>query len=166
MRFAPTFLHGILLLSSLSAPVLSAQTAPSKPAASEAGVGDGQQVFDDQPPETVMFSVDELTEIRNRMVEGAGKNGERPGGRRDPIEDATLYLSTILYYGPEEWTFWLNGVPIGPRQELKSIEVTAITPTYVELLVPMSAQGMRPVRLSPNQTFITKSGTVIEGPSK
>jgi len=145
-----------------SVPASAAEPANAKPQPSDST---GQQIFDSQPPETLMFSIDELTEIRNRMVQGGGAD-DRENSRNNPIEDASLYLSTILYYGPEEWTFWLNGVPIGPKQDLQSIEVTAITPSYVELLVPLSAQGMRPVRLSPNQSFITKSGVVVEGPTK
>ncbi|MCC6914374.1 MAG: hypothetical protein IT566_11785 [Rhodospirillaceae bacterium] len=146
-------------------PVAAAETAAAKPAV--AGEGAGQQIFDSQAPETLMFSIDELAEIRNRMVTGSSANAERNGGRgHDPIEDATLYLSTILYYGPDEWTIWINGVPIGPKQELNSFEVTQISTNYVDLLVPLSAQGMRPVRLSPNQTFVTKSGAVVEGPWK
>ncbi|MGE3474405.1 MAG: hypothetical protein AB7H70_01225 [Rhodospirillaceae bacterium] len=147
----------------------NAHGAAAPPAARAAvpGEGAGQQVLDKQAPETLMFNIDELTEIRNRMVAGSSANAERNGGRgHDPIEDATLYLSTILYYGPGEWTIWINGVAIGPQQELKSFEVTEISPDHVDLLVPLSAQGMRPVRLSPNQTFVTKSGAVVEGPWK
>jgi hypothetical protein len=156
-----TAVVAMLLAGSVYAAAQPGATAkPPQP-----GEGEGLKVLEDTPPETLMFSIDELTEIRNRMVQGAGAN-KNAAGRGDPIEDATLYLSTILYYGPEEWTFWLNGVAINPRQELKSIEVREITPNYVELLVPLSAQGMRPVRLSPNQTFITKSGAVVEGPTK
>lgn len=155
-------LQGAILLSVVALPVLGAQAPAAK--APVPGIGDGQQVFDAQAPETLMFTIDELSEIRNRMVEGRSASGDRSGSRgRDPIEDATLYLSTILYYGPDEWTIWINGVPIGPKQELKSFEVTEISPGHVDLLVPLSAQGMRPVRLSPNQTFVTKSGAVIEG---
>jgi hypothetical protein len=155
----------VFTLAMVAGPALAAAPSPAKPAV--AGEGAGQQIFDSQAPETLMFNIDELTEIRNRMVEGSSASADRNGGQgRDPIEDATLYLSTILYYGPEEWTIWINGVPIGPKQELKSFEVTEISPDHVELLVPLSAQGMRPVRLSPNQTFVTKSGAVVEGPWK
>jgi hypothetical protein len=41
--------------------------------------------------------------------------------------------------------------------------VTQIDSDSVELLVPLSAQGMRPVRLRPNQTFVAKTGAVVEG---
>ncbi len=162
-----TILRIAAVFAFLTGSALGAQTPSAKPATATAGEGAGQQILDTQSPETLMFSIDELTEIRNRMVEGSSANAERNGGRgRDPIEDATLYLSSILYYSPDEWTIWINGVPIGPKQELKSIEVTEISSDYVDLLVPLSAQGMRPVRLAPNQTFVTKSGAVVEGPWK
>lgn len=155
----------VALLMFVGTPAGAAE--PARARAAVAGEGAGQQIFDAQAPETLMFSIDELTEIRNRMVAGSSANAQRNGaGGRDPIEDATLYLSTILYYSPEEWTIWINGVPISPKQELRSFEVTEISPDHVDLLVPLSAQGMRPVRLSPNQTFVTKSGAVVEGPWK
>lgn len=111
-------------------------------------------------PDTLMFTIDELNEIQGRI----GMGGEGAGDQQlSPIEDATLYLSTIVYYAPDDWTAWINDVPITSRQEIRSFEVTDITPSYIELLVPLSAQGMRPVRLSPNQTFIAKSGAVVEG---
>ena len=79
------------------------------------------------------------------------------------IESANLYLSTILDTNRNDWTVWINGVAIGPSQDFQSFQITSIGPSYVELLVPLSAQGMRPVKLGPNQTFIAKSGAVIEG---
>lgn len=112
-------------------------------------------------PDTLMFSIDELNDARTRAASANRNEGER--GARDAIEDATLYLSTILYYGPDEWTIWVNGSPITARQDFSSFEITSIGPDFVELLVPLSAQGMRPVRLSPNQTFVVQSGAVVEG---
>jgi len=113
------------------------------------------------PPDSIMFTIDELNEIQSRVGTGGGDG--RADRERPAIEDASLYLSTILYYGPTDWTIWINGVPIVPRQEFGSFEVTGIGPDHVELLVPLSAQGMKPVRLAPNQTFISKSGSIVEG---
>lgn len=113
-------------------------------------------------PDTLMFTIDELNDVRSRAA-SANRVDEGRSGPRDAIEDATLFLSTILYYSPQDWTIWVNGAPITPRQDFSSFEVTEIGPDFVELLVPLSAQGMRPVRLSPNQTFIVRSGAVVEG---
>jgi len=114
---------------------------------------------DRKPVETMMFTIDEFNEIQGRLA-GAGNGKDKVD---TAIENANLYLSTILYSGPKDWTIWVNGVAIGPNQDFQTFQVTSITPSYVELLVPLSAQGMRPVRLGPNQTFIAKTGDVIEG---
>ena len=113
-----------------------------------------------RPAETMMFTIDEYNEIQGRM---AGAGGDKATKDQTAIETANLYLSTILYSGPKDWTIWVNGVPISPNQDFQSFQVTSITPNSVELLVPLSAAGMRPVKLGPNQTFIAKTGTVIEG---
>ena len=107
-----------------------------------------------------MFTVDEFNDIQSRIASG---NASDLNEGRQAIENASLYLSTIIYHGPKDWTVWINDVPIGPNQDFQSFQVTEITPTHVDLLVPLSAQGMRPVRLSPNQTFIAKTGAVVEG---
>jgi len=112
-------------------------------------------------PASMMFSIDELNEIRSRA---ASQDESATRGNPDAIEKASLYLSTIVYYGPKEWTIWVNGLPISPGQDFQSFQITDIGPRFVELLVPLSAQGMRPVRLEPNQSFIVKSGAVVEGP--
>jgi hypothetical protein len=112
-------------------------------------------------PDTLMFDIDEYNEIQGRLASAGESDSQRNGA--SSIEKASLYLSTILYYGPDEWTIWVNGVPVGPDQDFQSFSVTSVGPNFVELLVPLSAQGMQPVRLSPNQTFIAASGTVVEG---
>lgn len=117
-------------------------------------------------PDTLMFSIDELNDIQLRSSTAGSGADSAKDKKNDSIENATLYLSTILYSGPGDWTIWVNGVPIGPQQDFQAFKVTDINSRYVELVVPLSAEGMRPVRLSPNQTFVAKSGAVIEGPWK
>jgi hypothetical protein len=120
---------------------------------------------DSQPlrtiPDTLMFKIDEVNEIQGRIASGPNGGGASRAG--DSIEEASIYLSTILYYAPSDWTIWVNGVPISANQELGAFEVTDIGPDFVEILVPLSAQGMRPVRLAPNQTFIVRSGAIVDG---
>ena len=140
--------------------VVSHATAQEAGAASPK-VEDAQQNSGARVPDTLMFTIDELNEITDRI--SSGLIDEETGGGPRAFEEPTLYLQSILYYGPEEWTIWVNGVPVGPNEDFQSFQVTEITPRYVQLLVPLSAQGMRPVRLEPNQTFITESGVIIEG---
>ncbi len=136
------------------------QTDSSQKAAPPAAKATGLSGNRDAP-ETIMFTIDEINELRSRAAASANEGGEsaRSGG----IENATLFLSTILYSGPQEWTIWVNGVPIGPGQDFQAFRITDIGPNYAELVVPLSAQGMRPVRLSPNQSFISASGSIVEG---
>ena len=111
-------------------------------------------------PDTLMFTIDELNDIQSRI---AGGDVTAEVIRTEAIEEANLFLSSILYFGPKEWTIWVNGLPIGPNQEVDSFEVVNIDSAHVEMIVPLSATGMRPVRLEPNQTFISQTGVILEG---
>jgi hypothetical protein len=155
---APTYLILVALGAGFASAATGQSTPPSPPAKGN-DVAMGHKV-----PDTLMFTIDELNEIQTRVAAGARNAAGAKRDASDAIENATLYLSTIVYSGPNDWTVWVNGVPIGPRQDFQSFKVTAIGPSFVELLVPLSAQGMRPVRLEPNQTFVARSGTVVEGP--
>ncbi|MBX7197992.1 MAG: hypothetical protein K1X51_01290 [Rhodospirillaceae bacterium] len=117
-------------------------------------------VSDARVPDTLMFTTDELTDIQSRIGQADAGAGANAG---NAVENASLYLSSILYFSPTDWVIWVNGVPIEPHQDFQAFKVTDISPSSVELLVPLSAMGMRPVRLGPNQTFVAKSGIVVEG---
>ncbi|NKB44854.1 MAG: hypothetical protein GKS03_11315 [Alphaproteobacteria bacterium] len=111
-------------------------------------------------PDTLMFTIDELNDIQSRI---AGGDVTEEVIRTEAIEQANLFLSSILYFSPKEWTIWINGLPISPNQEVDSFEVVGINSAHVEMIVPLSATGMRPVRLEPNQTFISQTGVILEG---
>jgi hypothetical protein len=157
-KCAPHIFSSALLVAA-SYPALAQIDAPASPeAAPEAETA--KPVIKHPPSETMMFSIDEFNEIQARL---AGAGGDAKNRMDTGIEKADLYLSSILYSGPKDWTIWINGRRIGPNDEFQALQVTAITPNYVELLIPLSAQGMRPVHLGPNQTFIARTGAVVEG---
>lgn len=117
-------------------------------------------IADTKVPDTLMFATDELTDIQSRIGQAdAGADS----ASMNSFENASLYLSSILYFSPTDWVIWVNGKPIEPQQDFQAFRVTEITPSSVELLVPLSAMGMRPIRLGPNQTFLVKTGIVVEG---
>jgi len=111
-------------------------------------------------PDTLMFTIDELNELQTRQAGGQVTGLQYRSGA---IEDANLYLYSILYFTEEEWMFWVNGVAITPDFQVDTFEVVTIAPDHIELIVPLSAAGDRPVRLEPNQTFIGENGRVVEG---
>jgi hypothetical protein len=134
--------------------------APATPEQSAAPPADIGVKVRRKVPDTLMFSIDEFTEIKDRIAGGEVTNADQ---EQQALESEALYLGSIMYSGPKDWTIWINGAPIGPDQDFQAFQVTEITPRYVELLVPLSVQGMRPVRLEPNQSFIAASGIVVEG---
>jgi hypothetical protein len=135
--------------------------APSTPASSTAtGSGPSTEApLRRRIPDTLMFTIDEFNEIKDRIAGGEITDEKKQA----ELGVEALFLSSILYTGPKDWTIWINGSPIGPDQDFQAFQVTDIGPRYVELLVPLSVQGMRPVRLEPNQTFIAESGIIVEG---
>ncbi len=153
-----------IALSLVAGATASQAQAPADPAAvpapaTPANPAAAPQKLPRRNAETMMFTIDEFNDVQSRIA-----SGDRNGKKDDnAIESANLYLSTILDTNRNDWTVWINGVAIGPSQDFQSFQITSIGPSYVELLVPLSAQGMRPVKLGPNQTFIAKSGAVIEG---
>jgi hypothetical protein len=143
---------GMLLTAVTVTPVRSAEEAstPAQPPAKSVALP--------AIPETLMFTVDEYNDIQSHLSVQADN-------RRDSnkIEQASLYLSSILYTSPTDWTVWINGVPIGPKDDLQDFHIISTSSNAVELLVPLSALGMHPIKLGPNQTFVARSGVVVEG---
>ena len=152
----PIFLMAVAAAGLAAVAPAAAQPAPAA-APADARSATGRRIV----PDSIMFTIDELNDIKSRVRTGETTEEERNARN---AQAKAFYLSSILYYGPNEWTIWVNGRPIGPRQDFETFRVTEITPQYVKLLVPLSAQGMRPIKLEPNQTFVAESGVVIEGP--
>lgn len=150
-------LSGLSMLATLllQAPVAISQETDEAVSEAETEVFGATEV-----PDTLMFTIDELQEIQSRIADGIVTEEVV---RTEAIEEANLFLSSILYFGPKDWTIWVNGVPIGPNHEVDSFEVFNIDASHVEMIVPLSATGMRPVRLEPNQTFISQTGVILEG---
>lgn len=145
----------VVLALAPSGPAVSQETDAAEISDAETSVFGASNV-----PDTLMFTIDELNDIQSRI---AGGDVTEEVIRTEAIEEANLFLSSILYFGPKEWTIWINGLPIGPNQEVDSFEVVNINAAHVEMIVPLSATGMRPVRLEPNQTFISQTGVILEG---
>ena len=160
---ANTFARAVLVpaaIALISVPLAAVSQEADVSDASEMSSAETEVFGASGVPDTLMFTIDELNEIQSRI---AGGDVTDEVLRTEAIEQANLFLSSILYFGPKDWTIWVNGTPIGPQQAVDSFEVVSIDPTSVEMIIPLSAAGMRPVRLEPNQTFISQTGVVLEG---
>src|SRR5262245_44145961 len=103
------------LMFALAASTGIAAEAP--PAAPAAAATEPAAVSPVRVPDTLMFGIDEYNDIQGHLSRGGGDEKRADTGG---IEDASLYLSTILYMGPEDWTIWVNGVAIGPHDEFSA----------------------------------------------
>lgn len=104
---------------------------------------------------SLMFSDEEL-----RALQAVGAHGGTAGGNAVMVQ-GNIHLSAILYYGPQQWSIWINGIRVEPGQSLAGASVGVVTERHVDLMV--GTEKPQPVRLRPNQTWLAGYGTVVEG---
>ena len=132
-----------------------------------------------QLPPSLMFTEDEATRIREAMAkrpassghESAAATADEPVPDQDkdkppPKLDTNLTLSGIMFFGANDWTVWINGIPHHPDTKPPGFDIVAVTPDHVDLAVPWGIQGKQAVRMEPNQTFVATLGQVVEGPTQ
>jgi len=75
-----------------------------------------------------------------------------------------LYLTAIVYFNPQAWSIWLNGVRVTPDHQLPMVDVISVTREADELkLHRVNNQAPVMLQLRPNQTFIAVTGMTYEG---
>lgn len=151
-----------------TAPARAQQEAqpPAADTAVDAAQGAGAQDLDlSLLPPTLLFSFEEM-----RMIESAIASGPLARGGSSESADPTryrfavnLYLSSIVWSGPESWTVWINGVAYGPDRPPQGYDILDVGPDAVLLSVPWGEGGAREIRLATRQTFVPQFGGVIEG---
>jgi hypothetical protein len=82
-----------------------------------------------------------------------------PPGRGD------IRLGAVLYYGPEDWTLWLQGEKWTPGTSRDDLQVLEVTASFVRLSWK-EEDGASPIEFSlkPNQSFQIATRKVIAGP--
>ena len=104
-------------------------------------------------PDLLMFTVDEINDIQAHWP--AAELIAKPAAR-----SRSGRCNALPFHDPlcrAERLDDMDQRRSHTNQGFQAFQVTEISPTSVELLVPLSAQGVRPVRLQPNQTFVTKT---------
>lgn len=146
-----------------SAPPPDAEAAPGDvaPAPEPAEAETPEAAAPEEPPATLMFSLQELIAIQAAMREG-GLDREQVEESAKPRLQTPLYLSGILYSAPGDWTVWVNGQRMRPSEKAPLFEVVEVTARQVMLSVAWG-ETSRQVILEPNQTFLPSLGQVVEG---
>ncbi|MDD3182025.1 MAG: hypothetical protein PHD48_04375 [Alphaproteobacteria bacterium] len=89
--------------------------------------------------------------------------------RKNPPDAAVrakhlLHLSTILFFGTDDWSIWLQGEKWTPATDKPDIHILAVTPDEVHLSVKLhSGRIIEHVLLRPHQSLNLLNGQVIEG---
>ncbi|TAN52092.1 MAG: hypothetical protein EPN26_08325 [Rhodospirillales bacterium] len=127
-------------------------------------------------PETLMLTpeekayIDLIKEKLSKNPQGAVMEAAAPPPP-PPEPRPNVYLSAMVYSSATDWAAWINGMRFGPGTVQKGIRSVRASAKWVELDVDTIAKvgdeyvpgpAVR-VRLSPNQTYLTKTDRVVDG---
>ncbi len=116
-------------------------------------------------PSTLLLSLEEMVNIEAAIADGPlarTPRDQEDDPARFRLRD-NLYVSAIVYAGPQDWTVWINGRPLSPGTPSGIFEVLEVGPTHVRVAVPWGEGGTRTVMLRSHQTFVPRRGDVLEG---
>jgi hypothetical protein len=101
-------------------------------------------------PPSLFFSVEEAQQIDRLSHQTAPEK---------VLADITL--DAIFYYGPADWTLWLQNRRWTPATEDDGIRVLSVGPGAVRLRVDEAGLA-RDITLKPHQTWQASTGNVVE----
>lgn len=121
---------------------------------------------------SVLFTMAERRAIETalslRPVEGTYlRNGAEPlpiPENRPSWRIERLHLSALIFYGPENWSFWLGNRQVRHHSIPPFLSNLRVTAAYVDFSVtPRPGADPIAVRLRPGQTFLIRELRIAEG---
>ncbi len=97
--------------------------------------------YEDAPPQTSLF-----------FTRDEAREADMLARRNAPAGQGDIQLGAVIYYGPDDWTFWLRNEKWTPDTLRDDFQVLEVTADMVRLLW-RSDEGMQEVTLRPFQTF-------------
>lgn len=90
---------------------------------------------------------------------------EMQAQRLIPAGKGDIHLGAVLYYGPNDWVFWLQGEKWTPSTTRKNIRIEEVSAAKVRL-VWQDPERPAPVKieLKPNQSYQISTGKIIDAP--
>ena len=77
---------------------------------------------------------------------------------------ADIHLGAVLYYGPGDWTLWIDGEKWTPDTRRADLQIVEVTPDEVHLdWLKAPNDPARAITLRPYQTYQVATGGVVEG---
>lgn len=132
-------------------------------------IGPGPAGATDRMPadtaDSLMFTAVEVARLEQAIAAGPLyrlNEASGPEAARSRLRQS-LYLSGIVYNGPDNWSIWINNQRIAPGTGTTHYQVVSVSETQVTLLVPWGEGSVRQVELSVNQRFQPQRGSITGG---
>lgn len=110
----------------------------------------------DVPANSLFFTPDETKQIEAL----AAKQLQNRAGAPHP----DIHLGAVMYYGPGNWTLWLQGERWTPATNRADLRVLDVEPGEVRLaLTTVPDMPPREITLRPHQTYQIATGKIVEG---
>jgi hypothetical protein len=107
------------------------------------------------PPQSSLFFTPQETREAERLAEKAA-----PAGGASNIR-----LGAVMYYGPGDWTLWLQGEKWTPGTVHENLHILEVSPAKVRLLWRGDEDSAESdITLRPNETYQIATGKVIVSP--
>ncbi|MDD4615829.1 MAG: hypothetical protein PHW76_01750 [Alphaproteobacteria bacterium] len=105
----------------------------------------------DRPPQASLF----LTPQEEHEAEMLARRLSPPG-------KGDLHLGAVLYYGPEDWTLWLQGEKWTPSTRREGIKILEVGESAVRILwTNPEDNAPLEVTLHPNEAYQIATGKII-----
>jgi len=106
------------------------------------------------PPPSFFFSPDEIQKITQEIKKSNQTN----------MPNHMIRLDSLMYFGKDRWTLWMQGKKWTPETQSKDIEILSVTPDQVRLSVtPQGSMEKKEITLHPNQSFDLLTGEIGGG---
>lgn len=107
-------------------------------------------------PSSLFFTEDEMRQIEEHV--------QKKPHVFAPIGKHQLHLGTILFYGPSNWSIWLQNEKWTPETSKPHLRVIEVTADYVKLrVIPFDGQAPIEATLRPHQSLNLLTGAIAEG---
>lgn len=117
-----------------------------------------------------LFSPEELEKLKKALAGGFKKapEQEKPAQEGRPEEPRSytrvVSLAGLIYTGPQDWTFWLNGQQITPANVPEEVQDLYVTKYYIDFgWLDREHNELYPIRLRPHQSFHLDTKTFFTG---
>ncbi|RZI46488.1 hypothetical protein [Candidatus Finniella inopinata] len=84
-----------------------------------------------------------------------------PSGDNQNVPQPIIFVSAILYFGPDKWTVWMNNQVIHQPGPFEGVILKSASPEHVVLSLADNYNAE--ILIKPNQSLMIRTGKVLEG---